>query len=300
MHQVFGDKRAIAVFVLPALILFTLVGFVPILQSTYYSLLDWDGIQPAKFAGIDAYKDLFITDNYGLGFNRSILNTLLLAVLSVFLQLPIALALALILAKGVKGEKVYRTLYFLPVLVSSAVTGVMFLKIYNPNYGVLNRVLENIGLTAWTHDWLADSKTSLLSVLIPVVWQYIGYHMLLLYAAIKGIPDDLYEAAKLDGASETRTAFSITIPLIKPMMKVCVIFAVIGSLKFFDMVYIMMGGNPTPETSVPSTLMYTSIFTRNMYGYGSAMAVFMVLECLVFYLALQKLIRTHDEKESGV
>ncbi|MEK4451944.1 carbohydrate ABC transporter permease [Paenibacillus sp. FSL L8-0506] len=299
MHQVFGNKKAIAVFVVPALILYILVGFFPILQSMYYSLLDWDGIQPAKFIGLASYKDLFFTDTYGMDFNHSILNTLYLAVLSVFMQLPIALVLALVLARGVWGEKLYRTLYFIPVLVSSSVIGVMFLKIYQPEYGLLNTILNQLGLSSWTHDWLMESGTALISVMIPIVWQYIGYHMLLMYAAIKGIPEDLYEAAKIDGASSIRTAFSITIPLISPILKVCVIFAVLGSLKFFDLVFIMSNGYPTPETSVPSTLMYSSIFNRNMYGYGSAMAVFMVVECLFFYLVLQKLIRTYDDKEES-
>ncbi|PZT52853.1 carbohydrate ABC transporter permease [Paenibacillus silvae] len=297
MHQVFGNKRAIAVFVAPALILYILIGFIPILQSAYYSLLDWDGISPAKFIGLASYKDLFFTDTYGMEFNHSILNTLYLAVLSVIFQLPVSLLLALVLARGVRGEKLYRTLYFIPVLVSSSVIGVMFLKIYQPDYGLLNTFLKQLGLGSWAHDWLTDSSTALISVIIPIVWQYIGYHMLLMYAAIKGLPEDLYEAAKIDGASGLRTAFSITIPLISPILKVCVIFAVLGSLKFFDLVFIMSNGYPTPETSVPSTLMYTAIFNRNMYGYGSAMAVFMVIECLVFYLVLQKMIRTYDERE---
>lgn len=299
MHQVLSNKKAIAVFVLPSLILFALVGFVPILQSVYYSLLDWDGIQPAKFVGLALYKDLFVTDTYGMEFGHSVLNTIYLAVLSVCLQLPVSLILALILARGVKGEKLYRTLFFVPVLVSSAVIGLMFLTIYNPNYGILNHFLERIGLASWTHDWLTEGRTALFSVMIPIVWQYVGYHMLLMYAAIKGIPEDLYEAAKIDGASEIRSAFSITIPLMVPILRVCVIFAVIGSLKFFDLVYIMTGGKASPSTDVPSTLMYTTIFNRNMYGYGSAMAVFMVAECLVFYLILQKLLRTREEKEEG-
>lgn len=299
MQQVFGNKKAIAIFIFPSLILFTLVGFIPIVQSVYYSLLDWDGIQPARFTGLSQYKDVFFTDTYGMEFNNAIVNSIYLAILSVFLQLPVALLLALILARGVKGEKIYRTLYFVPVLVSSAVIGMMFLKIYNPNYGVLSMMLEKFGLGNWTRDWLTDSGTALTSIMLPTVWQYIGYHMLLMYAAIKGIPDDIYEAAKIDGASGVRAAFSITLPLITPILKVCVTFAVIGSLKFFDLAYIMTNGAPNPDTDVPSTLMYSSIFSRNMYGYGSVMAVFMVVECLLFYILLQKLIKTHEDKEAG-
>lgn len=300
MHQVLSNRKAIAVFVLPSLILFLIVGFIPIVQSAYYGLLDWDGIQAAKFIGLGNFKDLFVDDTYGLKFGNSVMNSIYLAILSVFLQLPAALLLALILARGVRGEKVYRTIYFIPVVVSSAVIGLMFLKFYNPQYGVINVLLEGIGLESWTRDWLTEKRTALISIMIPTVWQYVGYHMLLLYAGIKGIPEDLYEAAKIDGASSVRTAFSITIPLIVPIIRVCVIFAVIGSLKFFDLVFIMTNGRPSPNTDVPSTLMYNSIFMRNMYGYGSAMATFMVIECLVFYAVLQRVIRTRDEREGGV
>ncbi|MCL9661970.1 sugar ABC transporter permease [Paenibacillus hunanensis] len=297
MDQVFRNRKAIAIFVLPALILFTLVGFYPILQSFYYSLLDWDGIQAGTFVGLANYIDLFVTDTNHLNFVHSLVNSIWLALASIFIQLPIALLLALILARGIKGEQLYRTIYFIPVLVSSAVIGMLFQRFYNPNYGLINTVLKQMGLESWSHDWLVDPHTALISICIPIIWQYIGYHMLLMYAAIKGISEDLYEAAKIDGASAVRSVFSITIPLIVPILRVCIIFAVLGSLKLFDLVYIMTSGRTSSATDVPSTLMYSTIFNRFMYGYGSAMAIFMVIECLFFYLVLQWLIRTREERE---
>ncbi|MBD0380931.1 carbohydrate ABC transporter permease [Paenibacillus sedimenti] len=296
MQQVFGDKKAIAVFVLPALVLFILAGFIPIVQSVYYSMLDWDGIGKGKFVGLALYKDLFFTDTYDMQFVHSVLNTFYLAVLSLVLQLPFAFFLALVLARGNKGEKFYRTLFFIPVTISSAVIGLMFLSILNPNYGLLNTMLEQLGLHAWKHDWLTDEKTALSSIMLPAVWQWVGYYMLLIYAAIKGISEELFDAAKIDGASRWRTTFSIVIPLVTPILKVCIVFAIIGSLKFFDLTFIMTNGTPAPATDVPSTLMYATIFKRNMYGYGSAMAVFMVVECLVFYGVLQWLFRVRGEE----
>ncbi len=298
MRNVFGDKKAIALFVLPALILFVLVCFIPIIQSVYYSMLKWDGIGAAKFIGLSNYKELFITDANGMKFDGSIVNSLVMAAMMVVLQLPMALLLALVLAHGVKGERVFRTIYFIPVVISSASIGVMFLKIYNPDFGVLNVLLDKVGLAGMKRDWLTDERTGLMSLVLPVVWQYIGYHMLLIYAAIKGIPEELFEAAIIDGASPARMAFSITIPLIKPMLRVCLTFAIIGSLKFFDLVYVMTGGAPAPLTDVPSTLMYNTIFARRLYGHGSAMAVFLVAECLVFYMVLQKTLRDEASKES--
>jgi raffinose/stachyose/melibiose transport system permease protein len=295
MQQVFGNKKAIAIFVLPALLLFIFVGFIPIVQSVYYSMLDWDGIGKAKFVGFALYKDLFINDTYDLQFFRSVWNTLYLAVLSVCFQIPFAFILAFILGRGIKGEKFYRTLFFIPVTISSAVIGLMFLSILNPNYGLLNVILESLGLHGWERDWLTDEKTALSGIMLPAVWQWVGYYMLLMYAAIKGISEEIFEAAKIDGASVWHSMFSVVIPLITPIIKVCVVFAVIGSLKFFDLTFIMTNGNSSPTTDVPSTLMYSTIFKRNMYGYGSAMAVFMVVECLVFYYGLQRLFRTREE-----
>ncbi|CAH1208005.1 Diacetylchitobiose uptake system permease protein NgcF [Paenibacillus auburnensis] len=298
MHAVFGNKKAIAVFVLPALILFILVGFIPIVQSFYYSMLDWNGIGEAKFVGLKWYKDLFVDDSYDMQFVHSIWNTFYLALLSVCLQIPFAFILAYILGRGVRGEKFYRTLFFIPVTISSAVIGLLFLSVLNPNYGVLNVFLDKVGLGSWQHDWLTEEKTALSGIMLPAVWQWIGYYMLLLYAAIKGISEEIFDAVKIDGASALRSMFSIVIPLISPIIKICIVFAVIGSLKFFDLTFIMTNGNPAPATDVPSTLMYATIFKRNMYGYGSAMAVFMVVECLVFYYILQRGFKSYEEGDS--
>lgn len=292
MNRVLNDKRAIMVFVLPSFLLFALIVILPIFMSGYYSMLQWDGIGEGKFIGLQNFIDLFI--NSSEGFGKSIMNSLILAVLSVFIQLPIALILALILASGVKGEGFYRTVFFIPVIISTVVIGQLWMKVYNPSYGLLNTLLNNIGLGSLERAWLGETQTSLIAAFIPSVWQYIGYHMLLMYAAIKTIPDDIYEAAKIDGASNFKTALQITIPLIKPIIKVCVIFAIIGSLKVFDLVYILTNGGPVHSSEVPSTLMYNTIFNKYMYGSGSAMAIFIVLECLVFTLIVQKLFKVEE------
>jgi len=207
----------------------------------------------------------------------------------VFIQLPISLLLALILSRGIKGEKFYRTVYFIPVILSTVVIGQLWMKIYNPNYGLLNFILTKIGLQSLTNQWLGNTKTALMAVFVPILWQYIGYHMLLMYASAKSIPTDIYEAAKIDGATESQIAFRITIPLMKPILKVCVIFAVIGSFKAFDLIYVLTNGGPLHASEVPSTLMYTTIFTKYQYGYGSAMAIFIILESLIGTLIIQKL-----------
>lgn len=292
MNRVLNDKRAIMIFVLPSFLLFTLIVILPIFMSGYYSMLEWDGIGEGKFIGLKNFVDLFA--NSSDGFVKSVWNSLILAVLSVFVQLPIALILALVLASGVKGEGFYRTVFFIPVIISTVVIGQLWMKVYNPEYGLLNTLLNNIGLGSLTRAWLGEPETALISAFIPSVWQYIGYHMLLMYASIKSIPDEIYEAAKIDGASAINTAIQITIPLIRPIIKVCITFAIIGSLKVFDLVYILTNGGPIHSSEVPSTLMYNTIFNKYMYGSGSAMAIFIVLECLVLTIIVQKFFKAEE------
>jgi raffinose/stachyose/melibiose transport system permease protein len=296
MDKIFRDKKAIFLFIFPALLIFTVAIVLPIIISTYYSLLKWDGIGKAVFVGLKNYKDLFINNTDG--FSKSIVNSFILAGFSVFIQLPIALLLALILARGVKGENLFRTIYFIPVIVSTVVIGQLWMKIYHPNYGMLNIILKNIGLGKFAQAWLANTNTALYAALIPIVWQYIGYHMLLMYASIKSITPDIFEAAKIDGASEFKIATQITIPLIKPMLEVCVVFAVIGSFKAFDMIYILTNGGPLHASDVPSTVMYNTIFHKYMYGYGSSMSTFIIVECLLFTLVIRKLFSIRNTYEA--
>ena len=291
MDKVLRNKKAYCVFVLPAILIYVLLVLIPIFVSCYYSTLDWNGINEKNFIGLKNFIDLFTEDGT---FIKALLNSFQLALWSVVFQLPIALLLALLLARGFKGEKYFRTLYFIPVVISSMVIGQLFLKIYNPDYGMLNIILKSVGLTSLTRDWLGSDTTALICSIIPVVWQFIGYHMLLMYTAIKAVPDEIYEAARIDGATETATALRITIPLIAPMLKVCLIFCVIGSLKFFDLIYILTKGGPFHASEVPGYLMYNLEFVQNRYGYGSAVAVFIVIECLVFYFMMQKLFKTEE------
>lgn len=288
MDKLLGSKKTICLFVLPALFFFLAIVLIPIGISVYYSLLDWDGIGTGIFVGIQNYLKMFTASD---GFLPSIWNSLILVILSVFVQLPIALILAMILAAGVKGESAYRTIYFIPVVLSTVVIGQLWTKIYQPEYGLLNTLLNSLGLGQLAGQWLADPKTALVCAFVPTVWQYIGYHMLLFYGGIKAISGDVFEAARIDGASGIQTAFRITLPLIKSTMKTCVIFAAIGSLKVFDIVYIMTKGGPMHASEVPSTMMYSSIFMKNQYGYGSAMSIFIVVECLIFTFLIQRVFR---------
>lgn len=292
MNRVLSNKKAVFIFLLPALVLFLTIIIVPIFMSVTYSLTEWDGIGKKVFTGFDNYKELFLTNSDG--FWRAVKNSLIFAAGSVFVQLPISLILALILARGVKGERFYVSVYFIPVLISTVVIGQLWMKIYNPQYRLLNTVLRSMGLEQLTGNWLGDTKKVIFAVIVPVLWQYIGYHMLLMYASVRSISEEIFEAARIDGANGIQTALHITIPLMKPILKVCVTFAVVGSLKNFDLVYVMTGGGPAGASQLPSTLMVETIFSRNMYGYGSSMAIFIILECFLFAWLIRGAFRDNE------
>ena len=292
MKKLYSNKLFIFIFLLPALILFCGVLIAPIGASLYYSFFDWKGIGPKTFIGLANYEELFTSK--AIGFVRALRNSLLLAGLSVFLQLPLALLLALALGRNIKGERAFLSVYFMPVLISTVVIGQLWLKIYNPDYGILNTFLRWIGKGDWTRIWLGDKATALGAVFVPTLWQYVGYHMLLLYAGVKSVPPELKEAAMLDGATNAQVDRYIVLPYIKPILRVSVIFAVTGSLKSFDLIYVLTNGGPLHATEVPSTLMISMLFLRNRYGMGSTIAVLLILLCFAFALLISAIFKERE------
>lgn len=284
MKKTFGYKLNIFLFLLPALILFIGVLIAPIVMSVAYSFTDWNGLKDPVFVGLGNYVELFTSKSIRI--MRALKNAMLLAVLSVFVQLPFALWLALKLGNKPRGERAFLSIFFMPVLISTVVIGQLWLKIYNPDYGVLNLMLKGMGLDNLTRIWLGDKKIVLWACFVPILWQYVGYHMLLMYAGIKGVPADLREAAMLDGCNESKLNRYIIIPYIKPILRVSVIFAVTGSLKSFDLIYVLTNGGPNHATEVPSTLMINLLFLRNRYGMGSTIAVMLIVLCFVFALLI--------------
>ena len=282
-------KLNIFLFLLPALCLFVAVLIAPIIMSFYYSLTEWNGFTTPEFIGFKNYVELFTSKSINI--SRALKNAFLLAFLSCVIQLPFALWLALRLARPIKGKTALLSIYFMPVLISTVVIGQLWLKIYNPDYGVLNVLLRALGLDSWTHVWLGDKKYALGAAFVPVLWQYVGYHMLLMYAGIKGVPPELTEAAMLDGATDAQINRYIIIPYIRPILRVSVIFAITGSLKSFDLIYVLTNGGPSHATEVPSTLMISMLFLRNRYGMGSAIAVMLIVLCFVFALLINMLFK---------
>ena len=294
MNKFLRDKTAITVFSLPALIFYLGLIFIPIGFAIYYSMLDWNGRAGTEvFIGLDNYANLFGAQDF---FPTALKNAAILGFLSVFVQIPIALLLAIVIARNTKGEGFFRSVYFIPVIISTTVLGQLWSKIYHADFGVINHLLTSLGLESWTRGWLADPSTALPALFFVMIWQYVGYHMLLLYSQIKTIPPSIYEAAMIDGASSVQTATKITIPLIMPMVKVCVTFALIGCLKTFDLVWVLTKGGPFHITEVPTTRMFDTIITQTRFGMGSAMAIFIMLICLVLTVLIMRFFKVEDHE----
>jgi raffinose/stachyose/melibiose transport system permease protein len=290
MNRLYKNKLAIILFLLPTLILFIGIIIVPIIMTTYYSLHDWNGYGKMEFIGFQNYIELFT--NKTVNFPQALLNAVFFAALSIFIQLPFSLLLALLLAKGRKGSKVFLSVFFIPVIMSTVVIGQLWLKIYNPDYGILNVALKAIGLESWTKVWLGDRSTALLSTFIPTLWQYTGYHMLLMYAGVRSVPPEIKEAALIDGATEWQVNRKIIIPMIRPVLRVCAIISITGSLKVFDLIYILTNGGPAHATEVPSTLMVNMMFLQNRFGFASSIAVILIILCFVFSVLIRKAFKT--------
>lgn len=291
MKRVLSNKWSIMVFVLPTVLFFTGIVIIPIIMSIFYSTLDWTPKTAPSFdffVGFSNYIAMFTEKR--APFPAAAAHSLLYAAVSAFIQLPFSLFIALVLSRNVKGESLYRNLFFIPVIISSVVVGQLWMKIYNNDYGPLNMVLRLLNIPLPKNGWLATKNTKLWAVFIPNLWQYVGYHMLLMYGALKSISPDIIEAATVDGATGARLALRIQIPLIKPMLKVCLSFSLIGSFKLFDTPYILLGQS-TKNAELPAVTMYFEMFKNHRYGVGSAEAMFIVAECLLFTLLLNIIFR---------
>ncbi|MDQ0063704.1 carbohydrate ABC transporter permease [Paenibacillus harenae] len=273
------SKFTIALFVLPCLLLYVLLVFVPIIVSMYSGLLEWNGIGESTFVGLANFKTMFFDDAV---FWPSVRRTLMFAVFSMA-EIPVVLFIAILLNRYVKKPNFLVSSYFLPIILSVVIIGQLWKTIYNPASmgGMLNQVLEAIGLGSWTQAWLTDPSIAMYSLYFVALWQYFGYHLLIQFTGIQNIPADVYEAAKIDGADGLKADWYITFPMNIPIFKISIVLAFIGSLQAFDLTMVMTGGGPAHATDLISTHMYNMSFLSMKYGYGSAIAAFLVLVCLV-------------------
>lgn len=282
----------IALFVLPGMAVFTLFVLIPIPQSFYFSLYDWNGLGPlTDFKEFGNYTRLF---NHSV-FQSSLLHSFVLMVLSVGVQLPLALGLALMVGRGkMHARRVFRIILFLPYVFSEIITAIMWRYVLHPDEGLLNMVLgtfipgyERIGL-------LASRETVLIGIFAVITWKYFGFHMILYMAGIQAIPADLEDAARVDGASEAKVLRYVTLPMLGSTIRLSVFLSVLGSFQQFAIVWILTEGGPVNSSELIATYLYKFGIQRFSLGYGSAVAVVLFAITLVFSLGYQRVILRQD------
>jgi raffinose/stachyose/melibiose transport system permease protein len=265
-------------FIIPAMFFYGTFNLLGIVRTFYYSFMDWKGISSnMTFIGLENY---FVILKDGAFWN-SVKNNLILVVVSVCVQIPGGLLLALLVnAKNIKGIKFFRTVFFMPRLLSTVATGIMWILFYDPTFGLLAKIIKALGLNISTA--FLQGKSALYAILFVVCWIYIPYYMIIIRAGLTNISEELYEASKIDGANGWQAFWSITMPLITPTLRSAAVLSLVGSLKYFDLFYVMMGGAPNENTELMATYMYKRGFTQFKMGYASTVAALMFLISFIF------------------
>ena len=280
MRKHYSDKRIIFLFLLPALIIYVGLAVWPIAQSVKFSFYEWPGIQgvPLKFVGLKNFSTMFASPKFWL----SVGNVLRFIALNLVLQILLGYGLALLVARGYKGFKFFKMAFFCPVVLPLTATALLWNFIYFPNnIGILNQFLEKVGLGFMTTGWLINPATALNAVTVANVWTGFGYHLVIGFAALSAVPDGILESALIDGATGFKRFIHITLPLIWQSVMISVVLIVTGSMKNFDIIFVMTEGGPNGLTHVPSTLMYYEAFKYDHYGLGSAISVFIFVSSLL-------------------
>ncbi|MCD7956282.1 MAG: sugar ABC transporter permease [Lachnospiraceae bacterium] len=290
MKKLYSNKGIIFSLVAPGLFMFTVAILAPILLSVYYSFTNYSGLGDYWFIGAENYITL-IHDSV---FWTALKNSLFLAVGFICIQHPLAIFVAVKLDKlQGKAEGIYRCIYFIPNVISVAVIAYLWKFIYNPNFGLLQKILEFFGYQGKVNP--LGSGTAIWAVLVVLIWHGFGWGMLIYYTGVKNIDPVLYEAASIDGASGTATFFRVTLPLMKPVIQVNVTMALISALKQMETVYLLTDGGPGNETQFLASYLYKQAFSSYKYGYGNAISVVFILICLLANLILQKAFQEKEE-----
>mgnify|MGYP002560732569 FL=1 len=291
----------IALCTLPALILTIVFMIVPMVNAIYLSFTSSTALSVgfnSKFVFLDNYRYMFQDKD----FLQALFNTLKLMLVIPAVTIFLSLVFAFILTQGqLKEKSFYRTVFFFPSIVSMTVVGIVWSFVFNPTRGILNHMLDLFHLSTWKHAWLGEGKTALWCIGAALVWQAIGYYMVMHVASIDGISQEVYEAASIDGATGVQKFFKITIPLLRRSIGTTYILSLSGTINLsFTLSNVMTGGGPNHISEVPATLMYNNLFRKGLYGYGSAQAFFIVIECLIFTFIVNRLFKKAEQNVSAV
>ena len=274
----------------PTLIIYVGFVLVPVVLAAYYGFFKWNGVGDLDtFVGVDNYVRA-LTDPVFIG---AIGHNAFFVVLSLVVQGPIAIGVALLLNRPMRGRAVVRVLIFVPYVLSEAITAVAWSLILQPT-GPMDSILGALGLGEAKVLWLADPDLVLWTMLMVISWKYVGFAIILFLAGLQGVPEELSEAAQIDGASWWQIQRHITIPLLGPTLRIWAFLSIIGSLQLFDLIWIMTGGGPANATSTMATYMVNYGFTRSQFGYGSAVAVILFIISFVIAIVYQRFVLSRD------
>ncbi len=292
MDKLLRDKKAIIIFVAPAFLLFTFILFIPICQSVYYSFCEYNALTKPEFIGFENYRLLLTADKTML---IALKNSLFFLIYSVVTQLIAGLILSALLTNIKKGRNLFKNIYYLPCVLSSAALGLLWMFIFTPKLGI-NQILAQFGIEGPL--WLMDTNGFIILpmwvIAFVALWQYVGQSMMLYMAQIAGIDTSLYEASYIDGCTKPQAFRYITLPLIRPMVATAMSLNAIGSLKFFDLIFNMTEGGPNHQTEVLATHLYQQGFKYFKYGYASAIGVVLLVLCLLVTFFINKFVKVDN------
>jgi raffinose/stachyose/melibiose transport system permease protein len=275
------NPRTILWGLLPALTLYVLFVIWPILRSFWYGFFDWNGLSDPVFSGLDNFAKIFADPVFW----QSLKNNLYVVLASVLLQIPLGLIAAVLLNGRVKGAGFFRTAFFIPMVLSTVVVGLLWSTLLNSQAGPVNALLMMMGMGFnQTPDWLGDPNLAIFTLCGVIVWQFVGLYMIIFLAALQNIPSELLEAAAIDGATPTDQLWRIQLPLVWPTVVASVVLCISGSMRSFDLIFVMTQGGPANATEVMATYMYNKTFAVSQYGYGSAVSL--VISVISFGLIL--------------
>lgn len=284
------------IFILPSVLMFLLFVIWPIIQSARYSLYQWNGLGPlTNYIGVGNYQEVFKDPVFW----KALGNNINLVLWSLVTQIPLAIFLAILLTGKIKGSALFRTLFFVPFILSDVLIATLWNWVYNPNIGLANTFLTSIGLPR--QGWLGDPKIALYCIFIVATWKFLGFHIVIYIAAIQNISDELYEAARIDGASSWALHRYVTVPLLIPTLRVDTVLIIIGSLSSFDLFWIFTGGSggPSRASELVATYMYFKAFRETRWGYGSTLAFTLFFISFLFALVFMYMTRRSAQSTQG-
>jgi raffinose/stachyose/melibiose transport system permease protein len=285
-----GKWLTIGLFLLPALALYLVFVIVPIIQAAHFSLFKWNGLGPLEdFVGLKNYQVALASDVFW----TAVSNNVLIIVLSLLIQIPFSLGLAILLNRRFPGRAIFRLLFFVPYVLSEAITGIVFSLLLQPD-ALFDAGLKTVGLEGLVQEWLGNTDVVMLTMFVIITWKYFGFHMILLLAGLQGIPREIEEAALIDGAGRWEAFRYVTLPLIGPTLRVSIFLSIIGALQLFDLVWVTTAGGPLNASTTMAVNMFKTGFVKQQMGYGSALAVLLFMCALVVALLYQRFVLRRD------